>query len=98
MMMKERPAQAPAEAVIGITTALLGVVTGVGAAFGLWSQLHQTAAPGILAIAVVTLCAGLALVGAALQGAATRLFLVVAACSLAIAFFAGSGTFSHLTS
>ncbi len=95
-MMKEHPAQMPAELVIGVSASLLGVLVGVGAAFGLWSQLHHTADPGILASGVAALSAGSAFVALAVQSTASRLFLIAAACSLALAFFLGSGAFSHL--
>jgi hypothetical protein len=96
-MMKERPAQVPAEIVIGTSTALLGMIVGVGTAFGLWSQLHHTSAPGVLTAAVVALATGLLLIGIAVQHLNSRLFMIVAACSLALAFFGGSGAFSTLT-
>jgi hypothetical protein len=96
-MMKERPAQVPAEIVIGTSTALLGMIVGVGIAFGLWSQLHHTSAPGVLTAAVVALSAGLIMIGAAVTHLNTRLFMIVAACSLALAFFAGPAIFTTLT-
>jgi hypothetical protein len=95
-MMKERTAQMPAELVIATSLTLLGILAGVGAAFILWSQLHHTAAPSVLTASVVTLAIGMVLVAVAAQRFATRLFLLAAACSLAIAFFAGAGAFSHL--
>jgi len=97
-MMKERPAQLPAEVVIGVSTTLLAAILGVGVAFGLWSQLHHTTVPGVLTAAVVALASGLIMIGFAVQNLSTRLFLVVAACSLALAFFAGPAAFSALTS
>lgn len=97
-MMKERPAQVPAEVVIGISAALLGVILGIGAAYGLWSQLHHTAEPTMLTAAVVALTTGLALVACSVQTFSTRLFLAAAALSLALAFFAGSGAFASLVS
>jgi hypothetical protein len=95
-MMKERPAQVPAEIVIGISTTLLGVLSGVGVAFMLWSQLHHTSVPGVLTAAVVAMASGLIMVGFAVQSLSTRLFLIVAACSLTLAFFAGPLAFSTL--
>jgi hypothetical protein len=82
--------------VIVISAALLGVLVGIGAAFALWAQLHHTADPGILTAGVAALSAGLALVAIAIRGTASRVFLIAAACSLALAYFAGSGAFSHL--
>lgn len=97
-MMKERSAQLPAELVIAISTSLLGILAGIGAAYGLWSQLHRTAAPDVLTAAVAALAVGMALLAAGLQNLSTRLFLLAAACSLAVAFYAGSGAFAHLAS
>jgi len=95
-MMKEHPAAVPAEIVIGVSTALLAVVAGTGAAFGLWLQLHHTAAPGVLTASVVALGVGLALVGLALQRSSARLFLVVAGVALVAAFFSAPGAFASL--
>lgn len=96
-MMKERLAQRPAEVVIGVSTALLAAVLGIGVAYGLWSQLHQTNVPAVLTAAVVALASGMIMIGFAIRNLSTRLFLVVAACSLALAFFAGPAAFSTLT-
>jgi hypothetical protein len=95
-MMKEFPAAAPAEIVINVSTALLAIVTGVGAAFGLWLQLHHTAAPGVLTASAVALGTGLALVGLALQRPSARLFLVLAGAALVVAFFSAPGAFASL--
>jgi hypothetical protein len=95
-MMKERPAQMPAEIVIGVSTALLGILVGLGTAFALWSQLHRTTVPDVLTASVVALATGLILIGFAVQNFSVRLFLIVAACSLALAFFAGSPAFTAI--
>jgi hypothetical protein len=95
-MMNERHALMPAQLVIGASTTLLGAVLGAGAAFGLWSQLHHTGAPGVLAVAVVALAGGLLLVGLAAGSLTVRLFLLVAALTLALAFFSGAGLFATL--
>jgi hypothetical protein len=95
-MMNERHALMPAQLVIGASSTLLGGVLGAGAAFGLWSQLHHTAAPGILAVAVLALAAGLILVGLAAGSLAVRLFFLVAALTLALAFFSAPGLFAAL--
>lgn len=95
-MMKERPAQVPAEIVIGVSTALLGVLLGGGTAFALWSQLHHTSVPEVLIASVVALATGLILVGFAIQNLSVRLFLIVSACSLALAFFAGQAAFAAI--
>jgi hypothetical protein len=95
-MMKEHPAQMPAEIVIGVSTALLGILLGAGTAFALWSQLHHTSVPEVLIASVVALATGSILVGFAVRNLSVRLFLVVAACSLALAFFAGPTAFSTI--
>ncbi|HTU70266.1 MAG TPA: hypothetical protein VMF11_08070 [Candidatus Baltobacteraceae bacterium] len=96
-MMKERPASAPAEVVIWVSTSLLGVLAGVAAAYGLWSQLHATAKPGLLGGGVAALAAGLFLIAVAMPRRTARLFLIVAACALALAFFTGSSAFAALS-
>jgi hypothetical protein len=98
MILGERPTQAASEVVIRGSTILLAILTGTGVAFALWSQLQHTAAPGLLTASVAALCLGAALVGVAIRSFGARLFLVIAALSLALAFFAGSGAFSALTS
>jgi hypothetical protein len=97
-MLKTRSAQAPTELIIAGATALLGLVLGAGAAFGLWSQLHHTAQPALLTGAVAALAAGLVLVGLAVQNTAPRLFLMTAGISLAMAFFTGASAFAALVS
>jgi hypothetical protein len=97
-MMRERPAHLPADVVIAVSTFLLGALAGVGAAVGFWSQLQHTADPGMLTAAVAALSVGLVLISVAARNLAARLFLLASAFSLAIAFFAGSGAFSHLLS
>lgn len=96
--MALRPIEQPADIVIWGSTSALGVVTGVGAAYLLWNDLHASANPGILSLAVVAFCVGLGLVGMALRQSPTRVFLLVASISMALAFFLGSGAFSSLTS
>jgi multisubunit Na+/H+ antiporter MnhB subunit len=97
-MMSDRPAQAPAELVIWGSTAALGIVTGTGAAFALWAQLHRSPDIGIVVAAVLALAVGLGLIGLAISNTTARLFLVVVAAALAVAFFAGAGTFATLIS
>jgi len=99
-MMLEQGTQprAIADMVIRASTAALAILTGVGAAFMFWSQLQHTAQPRLLAFGVVALCLGLALIGLAIRSVGTRAFLWLAAATLAVAFFAGSGAFSALSS
>jgi hypothetical protein len=95
-MMGDRPVLRPTEAVIWGTTGALGVLTGVGAAFLLWGQLHLTAERGLLTAALAALTAGLALIGWAAPGVTARVFLIAAALSLLVAFFVGGSLFSTL--
>jgi len=97
-MMPDRSAQAPAEIVIWGSTAALGIVTGTGAAYALWTQLHRSPDMGIVVSAVCALALGLGLLGFAMSSSRARLFLVVVAAALALAYFAGAGTFATLTS
>jgi len=98
MMLGERPTQVASEFVIRASTILLAILTGTGVAFGLWSQLAHSAAPGLLTASVAALCLGAALVALAIRSSGARLFLAIAALSLALAFFAGSGAFAALSS
>jgi hypothetical protein len=96
MMSQERQRLEPSDLVIWGSATLLGVVSGIGAAFVLWGQLHKTAEPGMLSLAVVSMAIGLSLVAFALRARTGRLFLWALAASLAVAFFVGSGSFSAI--
>ena len=99
MLGQERQAQqSSAEFIIRGTVVALAVLTGVGIAFALWSALH--ASPATLAVtgSVAALTLGMGLVGLALPSRVARLFLVLMAASMAVAFFAGSGAFAALSS
>jgi hypothetical protein len=98
MLGRQPYPHALADLVIRASAAALAILIGVGVGFAFWSQLQHTAEPQILTIAVVALCLGLALIGIAMQSFGTRLFLWLAAATLAVAFFAGSGAFSALSS
>ena len=94
--MGEQPAREPAEAIIFGTTALLAVVIAVGTAFVLWSQLHHTSERAILTAAVSSLGAGMGCLAFAIQKPVGRLFLLVFASTLVLAFFLGGPIFSTL--
>ncbi|HEX8805563.1 MAG TPA: hypothetical protein VF741_01395 [Candidatus Aquilonibacter sp.] len=98
MLGQERHAQHSAELVIRSTSAALALLTGTGAAFGLWSLLHASTATVAAAAAVVAFALGLGLISLALENRTVRLFVVLMAASMAVAFFAGSGAFAALTS
>ncbi len=96
--MRDRTSQTPTELVIWGSTAALGIVVGTGAAFALWTELHRSPDMGIVAAAVTALAVGLGLIGLAIGNVTARLFLVVLAAALAVAFFVGAGTFATLVS
>jgi hypothetical protein len=98
MLFGERSTQAASDLVIRVSIIALAILTGTGVAFGLWSQLEHTAAPGLLATSVGALCLGAGLLAIAVRSLGARLFLLTAAAALAVAFFAGSGAFSALAS
>jgi hypothetical protein len=95
--MALRPEQ-PADIVIYGSTSALGVLTGVGAAYALWSQLHAGANQVVLAGSVLAAALGMGLIGLALRESPSRLFVLVAAASLAVAFLLGGNAFSALGS
>ncbi|HVA29262.1 MAG TPA: hypothetical protein VNF68_13860 [Candidatus Baltobacteraceae bacterium] len=95
-MTRDRLTQAPAELVIWGSTAALGMVAGTGAAFALWSQLHRSPDMGIVIAAVIALAAGLGLIAFAIGNVTARLFLLILAATMAVAFFVGAGTFATL--
>jgi hypothetical protein len=98
MLGEQRHPRALADLVIRASTGALAILTGVGVAFAFWSQLQHSARPELLSASVVAFALGLALIGIAMQSVGTRVFLWLAAATLAVAFFAGSGAFSALSS
>lgn len=98
LLGQERQAQHSAELVIRGTSAALAILTGTGAAFGLWNALHSSTATAAVAGAVVTLALGLGLISLAVPNRTIRLFVMLMAVSMAVAFFAGSSAFAALTS
>lgn len=95
-MLPERSLKEPSELVIWAATSLLAVLTGLGSAFFLWYALHDTRAPRVMQGAVLSLSLGLVLIGLGLQRPLTRVFLVLLAASLALAFALGGPAFSRL--
>ncbi|HUA10142.1 MAG TPA: hypothetical protein VMA98_12820 [Candidatus Acidoferrales bacterium] len=96
MLGQERQSRALADLVIRTSTVALAILSGTGIAFGLWSQIGRTAAPSLLVAAVAALCLGFGLLALPVRNASARLFLLVAALSLAVAFFAGAGAFNAI--
>lgn len=98
MLGQERQAQHSAEIVIRGTIVALALLTGTGVAFALWSVLHASPATMAVAGSIAALTLGLGLISLALPSRTARLFIVVMAASMAVAFFAGSGAFAALSS
>ena len=96
MLGQDHQSRALADVVIRVSTVALAILTGTGIAYGLFSQLGQTAAPNFLIAAVAVLCLGLGSLALALRSSA-RLYFLVTALSLALAFFAGAGAFHALS-
>jgi len=96
MVLGERPAREPAEIVIWGASSLLAVLLGVGCAFMLWSQLHETARVGLLMASVGAVGAGLALIGVSSSNARIRVMLFLFAAALELAFFTGGTAFAHI--
>jgi hypothetical protein len=96
-MMSQERRHEPSDLVIWGAATLLGVVSGIGAAFVLWGQLQKTAEPAILSFSVVAMAIGLGLVAFALRARTGRLFLWALAATLMVAFFIGAGPFSAIS-
>lgn len=95
-MMSEKPVPEATELVILVSTALLGAVLGMGIAFGLWTQLHESADGALVTPAVAALGLGLSLTGFALPRFTSRVFLLVLGLALVAAFFLGAPIFRTL--
>ena len=98
MLGQERQEQHSAELIIRGTIVALALLTGIGVAFALWSALHASPATLAVTASVTALTLGLGLISLALPSRTARLFLVLMAASMAVAFFAGSGAFAALSS
>ncbi len=95
--MGEQPAREPADAIIFAATALLAIVVATGVAFTLWSELHRTSEHAVLTAAVSSFSVGTGCLAFASTKPAGRLFLLVFAVTLVMAFFLGSGIFSTIS-
>ncbi len=96
-MMGSRPVSGPDDVIIWSAAWLLGVTSGIGAAFALWSQFNgmDTSAPE-LALGVVMLGGGLALLGMAIENRVMRVCLWVACASFVASVFLGGPAFSAI--
>ncbi len=94
--MPERSLREPNELVIWTATSLLAVVVGLGTAFFLWLSLHSTYRPMVAQGAVLSLSLGLVLIGLGSQRLLMRIFFVLLAVALAVAYALGGPEFARL--
>ncbi len=94
--MPDRSLREPNEVVIWTSTSLLAVVVGLGTAFFLWLFLHRTDRPMVAQGAVLSLSLGLALIGLGSQRLLARIFFVLLAVALAVAYALGGPEFARL--
>lgn len=94
--MHDRSATEPADYVIWGAWGLLAVLLALGSAFSLWTALHRLSQAGLVDAAVGSLAFGLALLGFAVNRRLTRLFLVVYAVTLVLAYAIGAPHFSKI--
>lgn len=95
-MMPERSLPEPSDLVIWIASALLAMVAGLGVAFFLWSALHHTGRPAAAQAAVISIGAGMALLGLSTDRPLGRLFLVLFAAVLVFGYVLGGAEFARL--
>jgi hypothetical protein len=95
-MMPDRSLREPNEVVIWTATSLLAVVVGPGGAFFLWLSLHRTDRPFVAQGAVVSLSLGLVFIGLGSQRFLVRIFFVLLAVALALAYALGGTEFARL--
>lgn len=94
--MPERSLREPNEVVIWTATSLLALVVGLGTAFFLWLCLHHTDRPMVAQGAVLLLSLGLVLIGLGSQRLLLRIFFVLLAVALAVAYALGGPEFARL--
>ncbi|HEY1428539.1 MAG TPA: hypothetical protein VGF18_03125 [Candidatus Tumulicola sp.] len=84
------------EVVIWTAGSLLGALLGAAAAFGLWLFLRHSDAQTAAHAAVVTLGAGIAVVGMSAERPSTRLFWIVLAGTVVVGYLFGAPEFARL--
>lgn len=94
--MPERSLPEPSDLLIWAASALLSLLAGLGAAFFLWSALHHSGRPAIAEAAVVSIGAGMALIGLSTDRPLGRLFFVVFAAVLVAGYILGGPEFARL--
>jgi drug/metabolite transporter superfamily protein YnfA len=84
------------EVVIWTAGSLLAALLGLGGAFGLWLFLRHSDAQTAAHAAVVTLGAGIAVVGLSAERPPARLFWIVLAGMMLVGYLFGGPEFSRL--
>jgi hypothetical protein len=87
----------PAEYVMWGAASLLAVILGIGTAFVCWAGLHRADNALLAEAAITLLCAGLAVLGLAAEQPIHRVFCVIFAIALLVAYLLGGTAFGHLT-
>lgn len=95
-MTPDRSLREPNEVVIWGATSLLSILLGLGTAFFLWFTLHRADRPIVAQGAVVSLSLGLVLIGMGVERPLTRIFFVLLAAALALAYALGGPEFTRL--
>jgi hypothetical protein len=84
------------EVVIWTAGSLLATLLGLAGAFGLWLFLRHSDAQTVAHAAVVTMGAGIAVVGLSAERPPTRLFWVVLAGMMVVGYLFGDAEFARL--
>lgn len=95
-VIPERFVPEPSEVVIWGASSLLSLVVGLGVAFFLWMALHRSGQPVVADSAVVSLGVGLALIGLSAERPLPRLFFVLLAAMMVVAYALGGPEFARL--
>jgi hypothetical protein len=90
------PVAEPNGIVIWAAGSLLALLLGAGGAFGLWLFLRHSDAQTAAHAAVVTLGAGIAVVGLSAERPSTRLFWIVLAGTIVAGYLFGGPQFLRL--
>jgi hypothetical protein len=84
------------EVVIWTAGSLLATLLGLAGAFGLWLFLRHSDAQTVAHAAVVTLGAGIAVVGLSAERSPARLFWIVLAGMMVVGYLFGNAEFARL--
>jgi hypothetical protein len=95
-MLPQHSVPEPNEVVIWTAGSLLGALLGLGGAFGLWLFLRHSDAQIAAHAAVITVGAGIAVVGLSAGRPSTRLFWIFLAGMLVVSYLFGGTQFARL--